>query len=87
MKIFFDNAEKVHGQGPSQYDRNEKEKHEEKHYVESAVNAIRSGSLLQSALKNCNEKKFVPGGRASHKAHKDACSSVQGTTRDIKKTD
>ena len=43
--------------------------------------------MLQSALKNHNEKKFVPGGRASHKAPKDACSSVQGTTRDIKKTD
>ena len=36
-------------------------------------------------MKNHNEKKFVPGGRASHKVPKDAHSGVQGTTRDIKK--
>ena len=54
-----------------------------KHSVESAVNAIRSGTLLQSALKNHNEKKFVPGRRAGHKAPKDTCSGVQCTAREI----
>ena len=81
---FLENREKVRGHRPSKFDRDEKQRREEKCYVESAVTAIRSGTLLQSALKNRNEKKFVPGARARHKAPRDSRTGVQGITRDLK---
>ena len=49
---FLDNAEHVRGRGPSQFDKDEKQRRQEKRYVESAVNAIRSGSLVKTAIWN-----------------------------------
>ena len=80
-KNFINNTEVVRGRGPSQFEREEKERREERNYVESAVQAIRSGDLLKCRKIVDSEPRFVPGGRARHKAPKDSRTGVQGNVR------
>ena len=58
-----------------------REKEEERKYVESAVQAIRSGDLLKCRKMVDSEPRFVPGGRVRHKAPKDSRTGVQGNVR------
>ena len=84
-KNFLDNSERVRGKGPSQFETEERERREERRYVESAVEAIRSGKLLESRREVDGQKRFVPGPRAKHKAPKDDHTGVQGKTRETNK--
>ena len=84
-KNFLDNSERVRGKGPSQFEREERERREERRYVESAVEAIRSGKLLESRREVDGQKRFVPGPQAKHKAPKDDHTGVQGKTHETNK--
>ena len=86
-KKFLDNSERVRGKGPSQFEREERERREDRRYVESVVEAIRSGKLLESRREVNGQKRFVPGARAKHKAPKDDRMGVQGKTRDSDKNE
>ena len=75
---FINNTEVVQGHGPSQFEREEWERREERKYVESAVQAIRSGDLLKCRKIVNSVPRFVPSGQAHHKAPKDSQTGVQG---------
>ena len=75
---FLNNSEVVRGSGPSQFEREERECREERNYVKSTVKAIRSGDFLKRWKQLNSEPRFVPGGRAKHKAPKDGRTGVQG---------
>ena len=78
---FLNNSEVVRGRGLSQFEREERECREERNYFESAVRAIMSGDLLKRWKQLDSEPRFVPGGRAKHKAPRDGRTGVQGTVR------
>ena len=64
---FVRNEEKICGRGPTLKKRNERERAEERRFVEQFCDVIENGDLLEER-DNPDEMSFMPSGRAKHKA-------------------
>ena len=64
---FISNREKVTGRGPTQKKQNERERAEERRFVDQFCYVILHGDLLEE-MEDPNEKDFMPSVHAKHRA-------------------
>ena len=75
---FLNNSDKVRGKGPTQFDRDEKDRNAEKKYISSAIESIRTGSFFDDEEEFLSpDVSFRPSCKAKHRAPRDMRAGVQ----------
>ena len=64
---FLNNSDKIHGKGPTQFDRDEKDRNAEKKYISLAIESIRTGSFFHDEEEFVSpDVSFKPSCKAKH---------------------
>ena len=83
-KKFISNTEKIGGRGPTLKKRTERERAEERRFVDQLCDVIKHGNLLEEVA-DLDELSFMPSARAKHKAPKNDLG-IQEKTKQKKMT-
>ena len=75
---FLNNSDKVHGKGPTQFDRDQNDQNAEKKYISSAIESIRMGSFFHDEEEFVSpDVLFKPSFKAKHRVPYDMRAGVQ----------